>query len=449
MLGWLGSSAGDGGRDLHSVLDHGAKGDGIADDTGAIQATIDAAQVAGGTVLLPAGTYRITDTLRVVGRSVAPFTNSRLPVVVRGSGATMPYPLLGPATPITRVVWSGARGGSMLWLRLLNGGGLSDLVLDGAGLAATGVRLEASQAQLWSSVTVEHTAAGSASDAAFVFHGGARPHQRPVGFCVLQNLNATDVAKGVLMTSGDADTDVDMCAFLGLWVLFTGAYGLRIEAGDNNDIIGCYLNRLSGTGDAVQLADAGGVLFGARYNYFYHLNGGAQHGAAAVAVETSYVNTVYGYDQSNGLPDPTGSHRRNLLILGGSGGMVGARQLVLMNGTNAFGVGFTAIPTYDRNVRWPDYDGTALVLGGNLQAARAQIGQVPAGASVLVTVAWPAGFQSLDYTAVVSVAEGIVAGPSLRVLKIESQSRTAIAVRVQNDAGSPRAGTLHAIAVLA
>lgn len=49
-----------------SVKDTGARGDGSSDDTAAIQSAIDqVAEAGGGRVILPAGTYRITESLRV------------------------------------------------------------------------------------------------------------------------------------------------------------------------------------------------------------------------------------------------------------------------------------------------------------------------------------------------------------------------------------------------
>ena len=41
----------------------GAVGDGVVDDTAAIQAALDAAAVGGGSVHLPAGRYRLTSAL--------------------------------------------------------------------------------------------------------------------------------------------------------------------------------------------------------------------------------------------------------------------------------------------------------------------------------------------------------------------------------------------------
>lgn len=50
---------------VHSVLAHGAIGDGVSDDTAAIQAAIDAAIADRGAVLVEPRTYKITDTLTI------------------------------------------------------------------------------------------------------------------------------------------------------------------------------------------------------------------------------------------------------------------------------------------------------------------------------------------------------------------------------------------------
>lgn len=50
---------------LYSVIDYGAKGDGVTDDTPAIQAAIDACAKTGGTVFLPAGVYLMQNGVQV------------------------------------------------------------------------------------------------------------------------------------------------------------------------------------------------------------------------------------------------------------------------------------------------------------------------------------------------------------------------------------------------
>lgn len=57
------------GKVTINVRDKGARGDGKADDTGAIQAAIDALPTSGGTVVIPAGNYMIDAARAIVLRS--------------------------------------------------------------------------------------------------------------------------------------------------------------------------------------------------------------------------------------------------------------------------------------------------------------------------------------------------------------------------------------------
>jgi hypothetical protein len=79
------------GKIFDAVRDYGAKGDGQADDTAAIQQAIDAAREhgRGAVAYLPSGRYAISQSLRVTGDGYT----------VGGSGF------------MTRIVWAGAEGG--------------------------------------------------------------------------------------------------------------------------------------------------------------------------------------------------------------------------------------------------------------------------------------------------------------------------------------------------
>jgi hypothetical protein len=84
-------------RVFDAKRDFGARADGIADDTAAIQKTITAAATASGDAIayLPAGSYVITQTLRITGRDY----------FVGGSGWS------------TRLIWKGPEGGVMVEVR--------------------------------------------------------------------------------------------------------------------------------------------------------------------------------------------------------------------------------------------------------------------------------------------------------------------------------------------
>jgi polygalacturonase len=54
-------------NDPFNILGYGAVGDGITDNSGAIQKAFNAAQAAGGTVLIPPGNFKYSTTLIVTG----------------------------------------------------------------------------------------------------------------------------------------------------------------------------------------------------------------------------------------------------------------------------------------------------------------------------------------------------------------------------------------------
>ena len=83
-----------------NVIDFGAKGDGIADDTAAIQAAVDQASVAGNVVILPAGNFRTSGPIVVKGHGVTlQGAGTRATILLpNGSfsaveGAASPHPL--------------------------------------------------------------------------------------------------------------------------------------------------------------------------------------------------------------------------------------------------------------------------------------------------------------------------------------------------------------------
>lgn len=107
-----------------------AKGDGVTDDTAAIQAAINAV-TNGGTVVFPSGTYCISSTL-TIGNGSASVASTVHNIFLQGVGAGD-----GNGTRIaTKLKWIGTVNVSMMQFNgLISGGGIDKIEFDGNALA--------------------------------------------------------------------------------------------------------------------------------------------------------------------------------------------------------------------------------------------------------------------------------------------------------------------------
>ena len=85
---------------VYDVTTYGAQGDGQADDTGPIQAAIDAAHSrGGGTIVFPAGTFRITGPLTVYSQIIFRGAGVRTTVIRKSNGGGRYALLQSPGFP--------------------------------------------------------------------------------------------------------------------------------------------------------------------------------------------------------------------------------------------------------------------------------------------------------------------------------------------------------------
>ena len=126
-------------RETVSVKDFGAVGDGVTDDTAAIQAAINSLSLTGGSIYLPPGVYNISSKIVVGnGTTTTVSTRNNVRLIGAGSGSSAADSLNFGAG--TRIKWTGAAGGTMIeFAGPVSACSTDNLMLDCAGVAAIGL----------------------------------------------------------------------------------------------------------------------------------------------------------------------------------------------------------------------------------------------------------------------------------------------------------------------
>jgi len=126
-------------RDIVSIKDFGVVGDGIADDTAALQAAINSLPN-GGTLMFGANRCKITSTLQIGDGSVSAIsTKQNLRIVGDGVYGSSNQEI-SPGFPApSLLIWAGAAGGTMLSVNGPMVNSIEGIQFDGADIANVGV----------------------------------------------------------------------------------------------------------------------------------------------------------------------------------------------------------------------------------------------------------------------------------------------------------------------
>jgi len=293
-----------------SVTDFGAVGNGVTDDTAAIQAAINAAQTAGGGVIfLPLGTYKISSTLTITGNGV----------VLQGAAFNQFHDTGTPVYPVS-LSWAGGASPMIsisttsATIPITTGCGLINVALFGNALATVGVYLNSVRYSEFTNVYVNDVT----QDCYYITcrtlsTGEATDTQQNIFTnCTWRTIGTPAVypANGMTLTAqtpgaSNANTSFNLFNYCvgQTYAGVGGGVGFLLEDADNNSFFGCRVVRVGTTTYGLSIR-------GGDTNIFYDFSCGGANGIEVRGTASGYPanqigNCFWNVDDANGTQYPT------------------------------------------------------------------------------------------------------------------------------------------------
>lgn len=287
-----------------NVSDYGALGDGVTDDTAAINAAISALPSTGGVIQLDLGVYVVNGTLTIQDKEC---------VILRGRGAE--HDALYTTAPTQGTVLKRVSGtgtllsvGAVAAAASVSGVGVESLSIDGNNLAATGLLITSVYGGSFRDLHLRNCTS-VALDVTTVDLTGVEDTQA----CVFERITIRQVesANGIGMRLGSGAAGLGNTSqnnMHDILVAHKNGAGYQLNDCDSNRFVGINTNRISGTAIGVELGASNHASSGhCRGNVFLFVNPGAG-GLTARATgftQTSKNNVIVGYSRENSAPLPT------------------------------------------------------------------------------------------------------------------------------------------------
>lgn len=298
-----------------SVTEFGAVGDGITDDTTAIQNAINAATLAGVRVVFPGAiTYLISATLNIGNGSTAAASTHTGVVLVGGTG---PSPgVLTAVTPCTTLKWNGGAAPMISVNGPVQGWGVQNLALDGSGVATRGLQVISGSFGDTNNLSV--TGCVGASILCDVNRTGVSINSMFNSFRnITLSLPDSGTAQGILL-DGDTTQNSSFNDFENLFIALSPTQicsGIYLRGADSNtfkNVLCILLGVGTNTNASAVFFDYTGVSSNfPESNSFYAIDslgrfgsGILQWGNHGTPGASAKPNYIYGLDQANGASNP-------------------------------------------------------------------------------------------------------------------------------------------------